>query len=189
IKLTDVDQQLYRNFNLTVSERWQLEVADTVFEAVNLEEDKIEARRTKWPIESSADVALRARRLATPPRQAPTVSLRAKYSALASQKRYLRLFPNRLEMHCKPGLQRKPAVELLAMFDIREVSREFQKFGKHENCILISLKTDQRVYLTCTAHRWYGADTMDVASALHSSAPGSAHLSAPAAAAAESAAA
>uniref|UniRef100_A0A1I8IWA0 PH domain-containing protein n=1 Tax=Macrostomum lignano TaxID=282301 RepID=A0A1I8IWA0_9PLAT len=221
IKLTDVDQQLYRNFNLTVSERWQLEVAEHRLRGGELEEDKIEARRTKWPIESSADVAPGASASDAAAASSDCIVegevLRLGGHFQASQKRYLRLFPNRLEMHCKPGLQRKPAVELLAMFDIREVSREFQKFGKHENCILISLKTDQRVYLTCTdrvlaeqwkeeivaafeasqtvlsrmntkAHRWYGADTMDVASA-SSSAPGSAHLSAPAAAAAESAAA
>ncbi|MEQ2176147.1 Beta-adrenergic receptor kinase 2, partial [Goodea atripinnis] len=45
IKLLDSDQELYKNFPLVISERWQQEVAETVYEAVNLDTDKIEARK------------------------------------------------------------------------------------------------------------------------------------------------
>lgn len=67
IKLTEADQELYKYFALTISERWtntilsqisfqnkrispknfrwQQEVAETVFETVNLETDKIEQKK------------------------------------------------------------------------------------------------------------------------------------------------
>lgn len=41
IKLTDADQELYKNFPLVVSERWQTEIAETVFETINNEADKV----------------------------------------------------------------------------------------------------------------------------------------------------
>ncbi|XP_044799697.1 beta-adrenergic receptor kinase 1 isoform X4 [Bubalus bubalis] len=45
IKLLDSDQELYRNFPLTISERWQQEVAETVFDTINAETDRLEARK------------------------------------------------------------------------------------------------------------------------------------------------
>ena len=44
-QLLDSDQELYKNFPLVISERWQQEVAETVYEAVNADTDKIEARK------------------------------------------------------------------------------------------------------------------------------------------------
>lgn len=44
-KLLDCDQELYKNFPLVISERWQQEVAETVYEAVNADTDKLEARK------------------------------------------------------------------------------------------------------------------------------------------------
>lgn len=41
IKLTEADQDLYKNFPLVISERWQTEVAETVFETINNEADKV----------------------------------------------------------------------------------------------------------------------------------------------------
>jgi beta-adrenergic-receptor kinase len=35
VKLTDGDSELYKNFNITISERWQNEIAETVFDVVN----------------------------------------------------------------------------------------------------------------------------------------------------------
>lgn len=46
IKLTDADQELYKNFPLTISERWQAEVAETVFETINNEADKVRIVRS-----------------------------------------------------------------------------------------------------------------------------------------------
>ncbi|XP_075754990.1 G protein-coupled receptor kinase 3 isoform X6 [Pelodiscus sinensis] len=45
IKLVDSDQELYKNFPLVISERWQQEVAETVYDTVNADTDKIEARK------------------------------------------------------------------------------------------------------------------------------------------------
>lgn len=44
-QLLDCDQELYKNFPLVISERWQQEVAETVFEAVNGDTDKVEMRK------------------------------------------------------------------------------------------------------------------------------------------------
>lgn len=44
-QLTDADQELYKNFALVISERWQNEVAETVFESVNIETDKLEQKK------------------------------------------------------------------------------------------------------------------------------------------------
>lgn len=45
MQLLDSDQELYKNFPLVISERWQQEVAETVYEAVNSDTDKNEARK------------------------------------------------------------------------------------------------------------------------------------------------
>lgn len=45
LQLTDADQDLYKNFSITISERWQNEVAETVFETVNIEADKADLKR------------------------------------------------------------------------------------------------------------------------------------------------
>ncbi|GAB1290008.1 Beta-adrenergic receptor kinase 2 [Apodemus speciosus] len=45
IKLLDCDQDLYKNFPLVISERWQQEVVETIYDAVNADTDKIEARK------------------------------------------------------------------------------------------------------------------------------------------------
>ena len=49
LKLTEADQELYRNFPLVVSERWQLEVAETVLEVTNTEADRLEQKRKCKP--------------------------------------------------------------------------------------------------------------------------------------------
>lgn len=36
---------MYKNFPLVISERWQNEVAETVFETINQEADKMEQKR------------------------------------------------------------------------------------------------------------------------------------------------
>ena len=45
IKLTDADQDVYKGFAVVVSERWQHEIAETVFETINSETDKIEQKK------------------------------------------------------------------------------------------------------------------------------------------------
>jgi hypothetical protein len=48
-QLTDADQELYKNFPLVVSERWQQEIAETVFEVINQDTDKLEMKRRQKP--------------------------------------------------------------------------------------------------------------------------------------------
>ena len=45
IKLTEGDQDLYKNFPLVISERWQAEVSDTVFDTINHDYDKVEHKK------------------------------------------------------------------------------------------------------------------------------------------------
>ncbi|UYV84956.1 ADRBK2 [Cordylochernes scorpioides] len=45
IKLTEADQELYKNFPVVISEKWQQEIAETVFETVNQETDKLEQKK------------------------------------------------------------------------------------------------------------------------------------------------
>lgn len=48
LQLTEADQDIYKNFNIVISERWQQEIADTIFELVNQDTDKHEMKkRTK----------------------------------------------------------------------------------------------------------------------------------------------
>ena len=43
--MTEADQDLYKDFTLTVSSRWQQEMAETIFEVVNQEADKVDHKR------------------------------------------------------------------------------------------------------------------------------------------------
>ncbi|XP_028415245.1 beta-adrenergic receptor kinase 2-like [Dendronephthya gigantea] len=45
IKLSESDQEIYTAFNHVNSERWQQEIAETVFEVVNQENDKLDQKR------------------------------------------------------------------------------------------------------------------------------------------------
>lgn len=45
MQLTDADQELYKNFPVVISERWQQEIAETVFETINQEADKVEQKK------------------------------------------------------------------------------------------------------------------------------------------------
>ena len=47
---------MYRNFTMTISERWQQEVAETVFEAINQDTDKLEQKRKQKPRIDDADL-------------------------------------------------------------------------------------------------------------------------------------
>ena len=45
VKLGEPDNELYKNFNITISERWQNEIAETVFDVVNQDADKMEMKK------------------------------------------------------------------------------------------------------------------------------------------------
>ncbi|NWQ82456.1 ARBK1 kinase, partial [Columbina picui] len=93
IKLLESDQELYRNFPLTISERWQQEVTETVFEAVNADTDKLEARKkAKKQLGHEEEYAM-----------GKDCIMHGYMSKLGNpfltqwQRRYFYLFPNRLE--------------------------------------------------------------------------------------------
>ncbi|KAL1451098.1 hypothetical protein WDU94_003391 [Cyamophila willieti] len=140
IKLTEADQDLYKNFPLTISERWQNEVAETVLETINLETDKLEQKKKAKQKarfnddEKESDCILHGyiKKLG-----GPFVS--------AWQTRYAKLFPNRLELHPESG-QSKP--ELIFMDQIEEVSQDLITV-KGEQCVQLKVsKGDTKIVLT-----------------------------------------
>ncbi|XP_025091911.1 LOW QUALITY PROTEIN: beta-adrenergic receptor kinase 2-like [Pomacea canaliculata] len=145
IKLTEADQELYKNFPLVVSERWQQEVAETVFDAINQDTDKLEQKRKAKPKIDDVDLG-------------PTDCIvEGEVLKLGGpflqtwQKKHLKLYPNRLEFYHKTRdgqVTRSKGVELIPMLDIKEVYPEFQKMNKTENCIVIQLKSDQKIAIT-----------------------------------------
>nr|AAF08967.2 rhodopsin kinase [Doryteuthis pealeii] len=140
IKLLDADQQLYENFTLTVSDRWQQEITETVFETVNNETDKLETKKKpkrEEPCEKDVIVEGEILKLGGP-------------FLNSWQKRHLRLYPNRLEFYQKNrdgGIQ-KNKVELITMYDLKEVCHEFQKLNKADNCIVMILKNETKLVIT-----------------------------------------
>ena len=50
-QLNEADQEQYKNFPLVVSERWQEEVSETVFDYINAESDKTEQKRKQKELE------------------------------------------------------------------------------------------------------------------------------------------
>ncbi|KAG4078925.1 hypothetical protein HA402_010877 [Bradysia odoriphaga] len=135
IKLTDADVDMYRFFPLTISERWQQEVAETVFETVNLEADKSEQKRKSKQKqrfdadEKDSDCILHG-------------YIKKLGGSFASvwQTRYAKLYPNRLELHTESS-NAKP--ELIFMDQIEEVPAEFTQF-KNEQCIQIKFRESLR---------------------------------------------
>ncbi|ESO95561.1 hypothetical protein LOTGIDRAFT_144613 [Lottia gigantea] len=145
IKLTESDQELYKNFPLVVSERWQQEVAETVFDAINSDTDKLEQKRKQKPKIDDADAG-------------PTDCIvEGEVLKLGGpflqtwQKKHLKLYPNRLEFYHKNRdgqIVRSKGVELVSMLDLKEVYNDFQKQNKTENCIVLVLKTDAKLAIT-----------------------------------------
>ncbi|XP_052219143.1 beta-adrenergic receptor kinase 2-like isoform X2 [Dreissena polymorpha] len=145
IKLTEADQELYKNFPMVVSERWQQEVAETVFDAINTETDKIEQKKKQKPrIDELEDgptdciVEGEVLKLGGPFLQ-------------TWQKKHLKLYPNRLEFYHKNRdgqVIRSKGVELVSMLDIKEIYPKFQKINKTDNCIVLLLKNETKLAIT-----------------------------------------
>lgn len=147
IKLTEADQELYKNFPLVVSERWQQEIAETIFDAVNQDTDKLELKRKqKAKIDDLEEnfgptdciIEGEVHKLGVPFLQ-------------TWQRKHLKLYPNRLEFYPKTKdgqVMRSKGVELIPMTDIKEICPDFQKLNKTENCIVIYMKNDSKVVIT-----------------------------------------
>ncbi|RWS12294.1 G protein-coupled receptor kinase 1-like protein [Dinothrombium tinctorium] len=142
IKLTEADQELYKNFPVVISERWQQEISETVFDTVNQETDKIEQKkkakmRLRFEDEKESDCILHGyiKKLGGP-------------FASAWQTRYAKLYPNRLELHSDSG-SAKP--ELIFMDQIDEVCQDYVQV-KSEQSIVLKMKgereKDAKVVLT-----------------------------------------
>nr|XP_039268673.1 beta-adrenergic receptor kinase 2-like [Styela clava]XP_039268674.1 beta-adrenergic receptor kinase 2-like [Styela clava] len=89
IKLTEDNQAIYKDFDLTVSSRWQAEICSTVFDMVNHEADKIQMKKklkSKSVAEGDTDCIL----------YGIGYKLGGPFLTMW-QKRCLLLFPNRLE--------------------------------------------------------------------------------------------
>ncbi|XP_039501290.1 G protein-coupled receptor kinase 1 isoform X3 [Drosophila santomea] len=142
IKLNDADQDLYKMFSLTISERWQQEVSETVFDTVNTETDKLEQKRKLKQKqhfdadEKESDCILHGY----------IKKLGGSFASLW-QTKYAKLYPNRLELHSESG-NNKP--ELIFMDQVEDISSDFI-LHKNENCIQIRINDgtrDGRIILT-----------------------------------------
>lgn len=125
IKMTDQDQEIYKDFNLTVSERWQQEIAETVFKVVNEEHDKLEAK--KKAKHQNSMTAEDGDRLLEGYLYKLGGTLMSNWP-----RKYFHLFPNRLEWR---GEQAGQMPSLLCMENITGVEETHVKGFK---CIKIS---------------------------------------------------
>ncbi|KAM6155157.1 G protein-coupled receptor kinase 3 isoform 2-T2 [Rhynchocyon petersi] len=138
-KLLDCDQELYRNFPLVISERWQQEVAETVYEAVNADTDKMESRKRakNKQLGHEEDYAL-----------GKDCIMHGYVLKLGNpfltqwQRRYFYLFPNRLEWRGDAESRQN----LLTMEQI--VSVEETQI-KDKKCILLRIKGGKQFVLQC----------------------------------------
>lgn len=138
IKLTEADQELYKNFPLVISERWQAEVADTVFHTINHDFDKVDAKKRAkqkkfltTADEKDSDCILHG-------------YLRKQGGPFGTnwQTRYAKLYPNRLELHAESS---KP--ELTFMDQIEEITSDLVQV-KNEQCIVMRTKADVKMVFT-----------------------------------------
>lgn len=139
IKLTEADQELYKNFPVVVSERWQHEIAETIFDYINHEADKAEMKRKSknklgyQEEEEQSDCILHGY----------VKRLGGTFTATWLT-RYVRLYPNRLELW-SDSMGKQP--ELIFMDQIEEVCEDFVQI-KSEQCIVIKLYNHSKYVLT-----------------------------------------
>jgi len=137
LKLTEADQELYKNFPLVISERWQNEVSETVFDTINHEYDEKEKKKKNAKKiakfgndEKDSDVILHGyvKKLGGP-------------FESAWQSRYAKLYPNRLELHTENN---KP--QLIFMDQIEDINTELVTV-RGEQCVILRTK-DSKIVLT-----------------------------------------
>ncbi|XP_009993332.1 PREDICTED: beta-adrenergic receptor kinase 1, partial [Chaetura pelagica] len=137
--LLESDQELYRNFPLTISERWQQEVTETVFDAVNADTDKLEARKKakNKQLGHEEEYAM-----------GKDCIMHGYMAKLGNpfltqwQRRYFYLFPNRLEWR---GEGESPQ-SLLTMEEIDSVE---ETQVKERKCILLRIRGGKQFVLQC----------------------------------------
>ncbi|XP_077016805.1 G protein-coupled receptor kinase 3 isoform X3 [Tamandua tetradactyla] len=139
IKLLDCDQELYKNFPLVISERWQQEVAETVYEAVNADTDKIEGRKKakNKQLGHEEDYALGKDCIMH------GYMLKLGNPFLTQwQRRYFYLFPNRLEWKGE-GESRQNLLTMEQILSVEETQI------KDKKCILLRIKGGKQFVLQC----------------------------------------
>uniref|UniRef100_A0A8C7E2G2 G protein-coupled receptor kinase n=1 Tax=Naja naja TaxID=35670 RepID=A0A8C7E2G2_NAJNA len=139
IKLLDCDQELYKNFPLVISERWQQEVAETVFEAVNADTDKAELRKRakNKQLGHEEDYALGKDCIMH------GYMLKLGNPFLTQwQRRYFYLFPNRLEWRGE-GESRQNLLTMELILSVEETQ------VKDRRCILLRIKGGKQFVLQC----------------------------------------
>uniref|UniRef100_A0A670JS92 G protein-coupled receptor kinase n=1 Tax=Podarcis muralis TaxID=64176 RepID=A0A670JS92_PODMU len=139
IKLLDSDQELYKNFPLVISERWQQEVVETVYDAVNSDTDKIEARKRakNKQLGHEEDYALGKDCIMH------GYMLKLGNPFLTQwQRRYFYLFPNRLEWRGE-GESRQNLLTMEQILSVEETQI------KDKKCILLRIKGGKQFVLQC----------------------------------------
>uniref|UniRef100_A0A8C4TE34 G protein-coupled receptor kinase n=1 Tax=Erpetoichthys calabaricus TaxID=27687 RepID=A0A8C4TE34_ERPCA len=139
IKLLDSDQELYKNFPLVISERWQQEVAETVYEAVNADTDKNEARKRAKNklLGHEEDYALGKDCIMH------GYMLKLGNPFLTQwQRRYFYLFPNRVEWRGE-GESRQNLLTMEQIVSVEETQI------KDKKCILLRIKGGKQFVLQC----------------------------------------
>uniref|UniRef100_A0AAZ3NUM5 G protein-coupled receptor kinase n=1 Tax=Oncorhynchus tshawytscha TaxID=74940 RepID=A0AAZ3NUM5_ONCTS len=139
IKLLDSDQELYKNFPLVISERWQQEVAETVYEAVNSDTDKNEARKRakNKQLGHEEDYALGKDCIMH------GYMLKLGNPFLTQwQRRYFYLFPNRVEWRGE-GESRQNLLTMEQIVTVEETQI------KDKKCILLRIKGGKQFVLQC----------------------------------------
>uniref|UniRef100_A0A8C5KXV4 [beta-adrenergic-receptor] kinase n=1 Tax=Jaculus jaculus TaxID=51337 RepID=A0A8C5KXV4_JACJA len=139
IKLLDCDQELYKNFPLVISERWQQEVVETVYEAVNADTDKAEARKRakNKQLGHEEDYALGKDCIMH------GFMLKLGNPFLTQwQRRYFYLFPNRLEWR-GDGESRQNLLTMEQILSVEETQIKDRK------CILFRIKGGKQFVLQC----------------------------------------
>ncbi|ETN85897.1 kinase domain protein [Necator americanus] len=158
VKLADSDSELYKNFNIVISERWQNEIAETIFEVVNQDADKAESKkRSKQKAKMNVDEKGATQYLLAvvklPQGFYSDVIVHGYIKKLggpftsAWQTRYGKLYPSRLELYPE-SLSGKP--ELVFMDQIEDVCADLQTV-KGENAIVVKLRDgfkEPRISLT-----------------------------------------
>jgi len=137
LKLTEADQELYKSFPLVISERWQNEVSETVFDTINHDYDKKEQNRAKQKKakfgsdERDSDCILHGyiKKLGGP-------------FESAWQTRYAKLYPNRLELHAESNNSK-----LIFMEDIEDINTELVTI-RNEQCVILKTKEGKVVITT-----------------------------------------
>uniref|UniRef100_A0A8C1CQX9 G protein-coupled receptor kinase n=1 Tax=Cyprinus carpio carpio TaxID=630221 RepID=A0A8C1CQX9_CYPCA len=139
IKLLDSDQELYKNFPLVISERWQQEVAETVYDAVNSDTDKNEARKRAKNKQQGheEDYALGKDCIMH------GYMLKLGNPFLTQwQRRYFYLFPNRVEWRGE-GESRQNLLTMEQIVTVEETQI------KDKKCILLRIKGGKQFVLQC----------------------------------------